>query len=86
MTKRIFHFTSDAEAAWSRIWPTRGAVSESEALRQFIHALDESLRSKLDGPGIELFDRGELTRSEFSKACARYQRRKKAIAEASAAS
>ena len=46
--KKTFYVSEETEALWNRLWLTRGVASESEAWRQFIYKLDESVREQLD--------------------------------------
>jgi hypothetical protein len=74
--KKTFILSVETEEIWRCLWPTRGASSESGAFAQFLFDLDQSLRDRLDAEALEQYERGELSRSEMSRAFARYRARK----------
>jgi hypothetical protein len=78
MPKKTLVLSAETEEIWRRLWPTKGASSESGAFAQFLFDLDAALRNRLDPEALEQYERGELTRSEMGRAFERYRARKAA--------
>jgi hypothetical protein len=79
--KKLFHVIDETDDLWRRIWPTLGAGNESGAFRQVIHNLDEAIRHRLDPEALNLYERGDLNRTEYARALYRFRQRKTAVAE-----
>ena len=78
MSKKTFILNVETEQLWRRLWPTRGSTTESAAFAQFLFAFDEALRRRLDQPALDLYERGELNRSEVIRSFERHRAKRAA--------
>lgn len=73
----VFRPDPETWRTWERVKATRGGTG-NQAFMDVVHRVDASIRGRLDESALALYEAGKLTRTEYERACVRFQRAKSA--------